>query len=147
MADGIGFLFVRFIRDSKKEEGDSTYTEHCVAESGWQVDLWECPCAECDSWRPKWRHLFAALWGAKAVFDHADIDYNDSTVPTAREWVEMGLDKDYDNAGITWECHYWDDYFIPEDDPIAEEEQDACDCSIHSSDSEDQEEEDSDASN
>jgi hypothetical protein len=104
---GEGFLFVRF------KETEYEIVEHCVAESGWQCDLWECPCDECKPWLPKWRHLFGALWGAKRVYDLADTSYNNLTTPTEEEWTSLGLDKDINDVGHTWECIQWENTIIP----------------------------------
>ena len=117
---GDGFLFVRF-----KECNDSTdewTLEHCVAEGGWARDdnnvanwvTWECPCEGCKAWLTKWRHLFAALWGANRVYELADSTYNELAVATEEEWDALNLEDDFEYVGKDWECIQWDDGYGPD---------------------------------
>jgi hypothetical protein len=112
---GDGFLFVRFVDCT--DSTDEWTVEHCVSEGGWHSDTngvlkwgaWECPCDGCHPWRPKWRHLFAALWGAKRVYDLADSYYSNFSVPTEEEWNVLDLEEVFSDAGKSWECIQWED--------------------------------------
>ncbi len=126
---GDGYMFVRFavnvVKDSDSDNGDEFIYEHCVAEGGWYhpsigapgvwVD-WECPCEECKPWLPRWKHLYADLWGCKRVMK-MEIPYEPFT---EEEWYELDLETYAQKVGREWECVQWElGYGTP---PVASED-------------------------